>query len=123
MEARTDAVDGDADEGGVETVLSRKSSKLEQEFRKKGRKRTREVDYDRVRHALWNQDQCDCGCDEWVIDRYKDGGINTGNAGDEITSEPSKIWDDEMSGAWKVTERGAGLYRVIQVRMGKRLLT
>lgn len=91
MEARTDTVEGDADEGGVETVLSGESSKLEQGFRKKGRKRAREEDYNCVRHALWNQDQPDCGNYKWGVNRYKDRGINTGNAGDEITSKPSNI--------------------------------
>ena len=50
--------------------------------------------YNRIRHALWDQDQCDCGGGggyEWRVNGGTKEGMHTGNTGDEITSEPGKV--------------------------------
>lgn len=119
-EGGTHTVDGHADERRVEAVFSRKSSKLERGFRTKVAGKTREVGYDCVRHALWDQDQCDCrgmsmGKSMW-------GRMRTGNAGDEITSQPSRVWGTGVRCRGRSVGERALLYRVIHPSIGNRLL-
>lgn len=47
--------------------------------------------YNRVRHALWDQDQCHCGENEWRVNGEVKDGMRTGNTGDEVTSQPGKV--------------------------------
>lgn len=84
MEAGTHTVDGYTDEGRVEAIFGRKSGKLERGFRTKGVGRTEGMGYNCVRHALWDQDQCDCGSIR--MGKRMWGRMCTCNAGNEITS-------------------------------------
>ena len=78
-------------------------------------------DHSRVRHALWNQDQCDCGriSGGWTDATKR----RASNAGDKIASQPTEVWGTSVRRCWESARGGAILYLVIHPNMGNKLLT